>query len=271
MSVHYFLRRFFRYIKGLYFDYRLTKSAIKAGKELDLDRNGFVFQSDTMHSRIYVPLYKTDQLQKKIVSSGTYYERSELDYVFNIAVGGAISTIVKDHCVLDIGTNIGNHTLYFLFECGAGKVHCFEPIQSTYLILHKNIEINSAQDRVVLHHVGVGAKSSLASIANFSEKSIGSTELSYSEDGDIPIVAIDDLKLDEMIAFVKIDVEGFEYEVIKGMMQTLKKYRPYIMIEAREEFFDDIVRDLAPLGYWYLRLGKGINYLFISKENNIKR
>jgi len=267
MSIfHEYLRKTAKMLKGLYYRKRLEKAALIAGKSFHLSSNGFIFESESLKPKFYLPYYKSEFIQQTIVSTGDYYDKSALGYVANVVMGGAVSKLIKGNYVLDIGANIGNHTLYFLFECGAAMVHCFEPIKETYGFLQKNVELNDLQDVTTLHNVGVGAKSSMANMVSFNSSNMGSTEIDYNESGDIPIVAIDDLQFERKIALIKIDVEGFEYEVVKGMLKTVKRHSPYIIIEIRDKFFNDIEKILGSMGYWYINISKGNNYLFIPKH-----
>jgi len=50
----------------------------------------------------------------------------------------------------------------------------------------------------------------------------------------------DDLKLNVKPCFIKIDVEGYDHKVIKGMVQTIKKYKPLILVELNKENFFQI-------------------------------
>ena len=258
------------YISKSYIDSKylreLKKKAISDGEEYQLKQKGFIFETSSLRPRFYLPYYESEYIQQKILANRGYYEESELKYITSIVEDGIIGDSIKGRCVLDIGSNIGNHTLYFILECGASIVHCFEPMAKVISVLKKNLEINEVQNKVVLHQVGVGAQTSKACMRHFDRENMGSTELDYNDAGDISIVSIDDLCFSEDVVMIKIDVEGFEYEVIKGMKETLKKFRPYIMIEIRNIYFNPINDILKSIGYWYIKIGVGINYLFIPSK-----
>ena len=69
----------------------------------------------------------------------------------------------------------------------------------------------------------------------------------------MPVRRLDELALD--VDYVKIDVQGFELRVVRGLRETLARSRPLVMIETSLET-DAIREELAPLGYsaWALRL-----------------
>tara|TARA_Y100000591_G_C21845181_1_gene708277 strand:+ start:2104 stop:2928 length:825 start_codon:yes stop_codon:yes gene_type:complete len=72
----------------------------------------------------------------------------------------------------------------------------------------------------------------------------------------------DDLKLKIKPIFVKIDVEGYDHKVIKGMLKTIKKYKPFILVEVNKENFNAIYEmlknDYRP-------------FQFIFKNNSFKK
>lgn len=165
----------------------------------------------------------------------------------------------------DIGANIGNHTLYFILECGAACGYAFEPVKDTFNILHKNIEINNLTDQTKLYNVGIGEKAGKSNIVRYDKDNIGGTALEISETGDIPIISVDSLEISMEIALIKIDTEGFEVNVIKGLLHTIKKYHPYIMIEIQKENFGTIKKLMYQLDYKYEKIND-LDYIFYPNE-----
>ena len=239
------------------------KSARKLGRQLRLKKKKYIFSCDTLSPLFYLPLYRTDYIQQRILTEKRYYEQDNLDYVSKKWNDGVVAKQIKNGCILDIGTNIGNHTLYFFFECEIKKAFCFEPINSTFEILKKNIEINNLKEKTVLNNVAVGAESGLSTIAFYDEKNIGSTQIALEENGKIPVVSIDTMQIDDPIKLIKVDVEGFEVNVLKGCIKTIEKYRPYILIEIQSENFETIQSLLSTYGYKYEKLNLA-NYFFFA-------
>ncbi|MBO7478386.1 MAG: FkbM family methyltransferase [Salinivirgaceae bacterium] len=239
------------------------EQAIKLGRKMRLRKNGFIFRCDNLKPSFFIPLYKEDYIQQRILTEKKYYEYENLNYICKEWENGKVLNSINNGCILDIGTNIGNHTLYFFFECGIKKAICFEPIKSTFDILHKNVEINGLNEKVELHNVAVGEDSGRSSVSHYDKTNIGSTQISLKEDGEIPVISIDSLNISDEIKLIKIDVEGFELNVIKGCIGTIKRYKPYIMIEIQNENLDFIVSELSKFGYDYIKLG-GYNYFFFT-------
>lgn len=217
----------------------------------DLERNKNIFApcNPSVHSIFYLPLVdkdrgvNSDAIQYSIFMLDNYYEFDELDYIRKKGL------LKDDSTILDIGANIGNHTLFFANECSAKHIYAFEPTMQTFSYLKKNVEINKIEDKVTLYNYGVGENAGMSKIEKFSEENIGGTTLQLNDNGNIPIIAIDELNIDSKIDFVKIDTEGFEIEVIKGMMKLVSRDLPYIWVEASKDHLQVLLELLLPLNY----------------------
>lgn len=223
-------------------------------------RKRYILQIEGLRTKFYLPYVKKDSIQQCIFKNKNYFEFNNLDYICHQWSNGVVGKAIENNVVLDVGANIGNHTLYYLNECNAKKVYCFEPVVDTYNILNRNIVINDLSDRVCLYNVGIGNKSGKAIISSYNMYNIGGTTIKMSEDGDISVVAIDDLDIPGFISMVKIDVEGFELLALNGMLKTLEKYKPYLSIEIRNWHKDEAVSLLSDLGYSYVMLDQDIEY-----------
>ena len=217
-------------------------------------------------TKFFLPYYKTDLIQRQITQKKDFYEKDLLDSLLK----NNYFKFKKKGCFLDIGSNIGNHTLYFFKRGLIEFAYCFEPVKDTFDILKKNIEINNLQNNVVLFNAGVGREKGNAVLKYYNSQNIGMSQLSSDQNGNIPIVSIDDLNIEEKIIFIKIDVEGFEANVIKGMTETLKRNTPLIMIEIRDYLFAEIDDTLQAIGYNHIAIDNNAhnigNYLYYPQE-----
>ena len=127
----------------------------------------------------------------------------------------------KGQLVLDVGANYGDSAILWAKKFGA-KVVAFEPLNDVFNELEKNIELNSVD--VVAYNVAIGNGKEIAG------KSKGRM---FSARGDLKIKTkrLDDYSFDRA-DLLKIDVEGFEYEVLKGAENTINKFKPRIIIET---------------------------------------
>lgn len=237
-----------------------------------MEEEGFSKEEPIYHpkktkSDFYLPLLPKEVIQFKVFMTDDYFERDILDHVFVCYKNGLLREKICGGSVLDIGANIGNHTLYFCNECGAEKVYCFEPVEQNFSTLEKNIRLNHLEQKVVLNQIGLGEKEERRSgNLNNNIYNMGAISLKQDEDGDIQIKRLDDLGIKEDIAFIKIDVEGMERSVLKGGIELIKKNRPYIMVESFENAFPEVRELLCGLGYTYKSLSDVGDWLFCPAD-----
>lgn len=233
-----------------------------------MQKHGYIIKFKNSNIKFYLPYYNKDSIQKHIIQTRNFYELDFLNHICTIK-NGIVSKAIQDGLVLDIGANIGNHTIFFLTK-KAKKVISFEPVKDTFDILKKNIEINNFQNKVNLFNIGVGQTKGKAILKYYNSKNIGMSQLSSDKNGDIPILSLDELNIEEYINFIKIDVEGFEADVIKGMTETIKRNKPLIMIEIRDYLFAEIEDILLSIGYNRITIDIDIynigNYLYYPQE-----
>ena len=124
----------------------------------------------------------------------------------------------KFNHILDIGAWVGTWSMAINPYCG--RVVAFEPDPVHYTCLVKNVA-----DEIETHQLAVGSDTKMISLSddNFTQakRVIG--------DGEIPMITVDSLNLSD-IDVIKIDVEGYEMEVLKGAEKTLQTNK-YVMIE----------------------------------------
>ncbi len=137
--------------------------------------------------------------------------------------------------VLDIGANIGSHTLAFANMVGeTGYVYAFEPQPVIFQTLCANVALNSLQN-VATHGVALSdsAGDVLIPQIDYSRQSnFGSMEVERFEHGSkIPKQTLDDPLEFTKIKLMKIDVEGMEAKVIRGARNTIKQHQPAVYVE----------------------------------------
>lgn len=157
--------------------------------------------------------------------------------------------------VLDIGANAGFHALAFAKQTyPAGKVYAFEPTNHAYVRLRENIRLNPRLNVEPLQ-VALSDQNLPSQTVDFRS--------SWRTDGIVErrLSTVSFLKLDDWIrdkdiislSIMKIDVDGYEYPVIRGGLQTIVRFRPTIFIEVGLWHFDDPRGDpmylLGSIGY----------------------
>jgi len=143
--------------------------------------------------------------------------------------------VKKGSAVLEIGANIGAHTLWFSNRVGNdGYVLAFEPQRLIFQTLCANMALNSRAN-VDCKQMGVGSKQELMKVPILDpdkENNFGALGIKGHEEGEnVAVVPIDHIGL-KKIDFIKIDVEGMEPDVLMGGIQTIHKLKPIIYMEV---------------------------------------
>jgi FkbM family methyltransferase len=183
--------------------------------------------------------------------------------------------INKNSIVVDIGASIGINTIKM--SKFAKKVYSFEPFTQSFELLNTNISINNL-DNVETFNYGLGNEEKNIDKMWFGflnkKKNMGTLRINklynlYNEpvDVNIKIKKLDNI-LNEPIDFIKIDVEGFENEVLLGAMNIITKYKPIIIMENWN--IDNEYDILQNLGYSMFRLNENVLYIYFNKYDILK-
>ena len=141
---------------------------------------------------------------------------------------------MRGKVVVDAGANLGVFSL-LAARLGARRVYAFEPVRETFLRLEENIALNGFTGKIVPVNKALGA----------SRKSM---QLSYSCAGDataslvfrqgqkfqrVAVIALDSfMKGRGRVDFIKMDVEGYEAEVLTGAAGTIREHKPKLAFSA---------------------------------------
>jgi FkbM family methyltransferase len=141
--------------------------------------------------------------------------------------------------IIDVGANIGTHTVAFANLVGpGGVVQSFEPQRRNFLILAGNVALN-ALDNVFCHQKAVGRSNGKIGLPPLPPPDInfnfGGVPLAKgSETGEsVPLVTLDSLDL-PACRVIKVDTEGMEPQVLEGAHALIKRCRPLLYVENNE-------------------------------------
>lgn len=176
-----------------------------------------------------------------------------------------LSRLIKpgDH-VLDIGANIGLVTLLMSKLVGKdGLVHSFEPNPQAATLLRSALAYNRIEN-VKLHPIALGDVDQTLTLSVPTDNA-GSASLVFKRPTDlrhqVQVLRLDDLvHRDSMAAFslIKIDVEGFDLEVLKGGQTSIRAFRPIVLFEANDQRYSGqippIMSFLSELDYEFLAI-----------------
>lgn len=163
----------------------------------------------------------------KIAGAGTY-QHAKLEM--------AMKHVRNKKTAVDIGAHVGlwSRTLARMFD----TVLAFEPVPEHQECFKRNLHDPSRASRVVLHPFALGAEDKEVFIDIVPENS-GNAQVkphgSVASSIKVKMHRLDDYVFDgHTIGFMKIDVEGFELDVIKGGKATILKHKPVMVVEQKK-------------------------------------
>jgi len=173
----------------------------------------------------------------KSVNVGIWYEREMLEFIFKRYGTGGI--------YIDIGANLGTHTLWFSQICKAEMVYSFEPQKALFDTMLTTMRENKCKN-IKAYNCGVGS---------FERSMIadgGGYPLMYDGAGEtVPIVPLNHyLDASEKVKLIKIDTDGMEEEIIKSILPIIERDKPVMAIEScMHNHYKAISDMLVPIGY----------------------
>lgn len=184
--------------------------------------------------------------------------------------------LTPDMTFIDVGANQGEFSVYAASRLTKGRVLAFEPVSKIRNLLRENQRINNLQNLEIfdfglsdhegslpiyttadtIHHHGYNE--GLSTLYKTDERNVFEEQVSLK--------VFDDMFYDKLqrIDFAKIDVEGAELYVLKGMRKSLIKFKPELLIEINEGAFNaagystsDLISFLKDLNYNCYGLKRG--------------
>jgi FkbM family methyltransferase len=140
----------------------------------------------------------------------------------------AISYAKNKKSVIDVGAHIGIWSV--AFSKVFSQVHAFEINPDVLSCLELNIQNRNIKN-VIIHSVGLGDKDELVELTPTKSKSMGVSVIPNSV-GSIPVKTLDSFNLS--VDLLKMDVEGFELQVLIGGKETILKNKPIIVMEEKD-------------------------------------
>ncbi|MEZ4859221.1 MAG: FkbM family methyltransferase [Flavobacteriaceae bacterium] len=186
-------------------------------------------------------VFSKDFIGEEVFAYGCY-EKYEIETISKV-----LDFDTSQHHALDIGANIGNHSRAFsgLFK----TVLCFEPHPTIFEVLQLNTK---HKDNVKCYNFGLSSeqKNAFLEIPKYNLGGGSITNIQTQHTIPIALKKGDDF-LTQPCSFVKIDVEGHESEVIKGMQKFLEQHKPIICFELINEEVSGskIITLLKEIGY----------------------
>ncbi len=241
------LRRPYQLIDRLHYLKRLRRGTAHKNDEwvyCRRDINQFTANEEILISstfrdtKVFFICDPSSHVERHIIRYGLYGS-----YVLDI-----ISTfLVPDTTVIDVGANVGAYSIPLAKAFPSIEVHAFEPHPEAVKRFKRNLSMNRLEN-VYLYESGVGAASETRPFYGFDVKDMGlSTFMQPNVDAGIyntftiNVKALDDLYSGQgrKVSLLKIDVEGYERQVLKGARQLIMRDRPFIVLEHEDDHFDN--------------------------------
>ena len=227
-----------------------------------------------------ISLNLSEHMQRRIFWMGYYSE--DIVSVLN-------QYLVPNMVVLDIGANIGEISLLAAKRVGThGWVYAFEPMDNIANKLTQHIELNHFT-QVEIHRCALGNESNnqmpiySSCGQQVKDKHEGLGSLYCKDNQEQPIQYVELITMDiwvtqhsdiHRIDLIKIDIEGAELACLQGAKETLKNFKPKIIIEIQDfsaERADykatDIIDLLSELGYEFFRIEKAGKLISITRAD----
>jgi FkbM family methyltransferase len=168
-------------------------------------------------------------VERSLHETGTY-EKGMLHFLDQHLKNGDV--------FIDVGANIGLLSLHAAKSVGNnGNVLAFEAHPETVKILETNKALNQ-NDNIQIYPFALGSEKEKALIFDDSESNRGGASMvrSFSNSGiEVNVERLDDILVTSIIPkIIKIDVEGFELNVLKGAKRTIQEAKPILLIEASD-------------------------------------
>jgi FkbM family methyltransferase len=219
-----------------------------------------------LNKKILINLHENEIVSSVINNSNSFFEIKFLEFVRN--------NFQKQKTIIDIGANIGNHSLFFSEFLEYDEIICFEPFEKNVELLKLNLigkncrimdyALSDSESEKILYN---------SQSNNFGGFSLHSYDGSKGENKSFIVKdkvvtkTLDSLNLTN-VTMIKIDVEGHENSVLNGGIETIKKNSPIIFIEnlssGYPHLFDDSQFDEFFEKINYSRIHKNIEGSFMD-------
>jgi FkbM family methyltransferase len=184
------------------------------------------------------PIYVSNDTLK--LTSHTFLNNQEMWEESSIKYFYSKISREKSYNIIDIGAQSGLYTLFAKYLPNS-NFYAFEPFKPTFNILNDNILLNNINN-VKTFNIGLSNKKEELILNTCKSHNglhtLGNNPLRFNdiEQIKIEVDTIDNLFYNNNIPvdFIKIDTEGWEYNILKGGVNTIKKFKPLIQLEWSE-------------------------------------
>lgn len=219
--------------------------------------------TEARYGSFYFP--QGDQYIGKCLDEYGEWSNQEVDLIKKV--------IKPDSTLVEIGSNIGSHTVPLAKFLSEGQIIAAEPQRLIHQVLCANLILNGVNN-VWTYNAAVGAQTGTVMVPEIDSEAaynFGGVRVGKSLNGSkVNLISIDQLEL-ERCDFIKIDAEDCEPQVLLGAFKTIKKFTPYMLIEFNDHMQTDIKRVLKLFNYraWIFNEPLFNPSNFKSNQNNL--
>lgn len=172
-------------------------------------------------------------------------------------------------CVVDVGANIGSHTIVYMRAVGNnGQVIAFEPHPSSFECLKRNCrkEVSDTGNsvRMKLINAAVGSSSGRLTLSS-PETQLGTASITANHGISVEVLTLDASVL--RADLIKMDIEGFEMMAIEGATALIERYKPKLVLEVN----DPALRQYGLSSKELLQKVESLGYVYEVYETNLPR
>lgn len=207
---------------------------------------GALHRVQTPHGELkMLVLDRGDSVQSEH-AHGQLYEPEELALLEKHFRGGL---------VVDVGANVGNHSLALALMPGTSGVIAFEPNPQAFAILRFNVAINEMEGMIQTQRLALSEQVGEATLRQ-PHSNLGGSSLEAAMPSRAGVVAEHRCQLvrgsdwlPDPVALIKIDVEGHELSCLRGLLPVLERDHPLLFVEVGDAHQRQLLELLQPLGY----------------------
>jgi FkbM family methyltransferase len=178
------------------------------------------------------------------------------------------ATLPNNYVYVDAGANMG--TIIWQLADGCGHIYAFEPIPKLHRIIDQSAQYN-AFHKLSLFDKAVGSKPGRVQMVDNDNSSV-LNDAAVGDGLSIEVTTLDIGLVDiAEIDFIKIDVEGFEWEVLQGAVNILNKHKPKLLVELHPIFLKNYGIDYRKVLDLLEQQGYSIAYHSFLEETRMGR
>lgn len=238
------VKKYWEVDRGRYLK-RIDKRKLRRDEWYYDDQDAAQFRSSEVLARsvykeraLFFQCDRRSDIENKIIQRGLF-DRTLIDLMLDFAKPNSI--------IADVGANMGAYTVPLAKMAPFCSVHAFEPNPLMVERLRRNLALNQLSN-VVIHEIGVSDAHGEETLYAVTEGNQGASSfIPYSIRNEktrpIPVImeTLDHIffEQNQPVSLIKIDVQGFELNVLKGALNILKQSKPCVIFEYERDHFSE--------------------------------